>query len=204
MTLRGVIQGLLRGSDDAEALLADQGFGDLPADMFGQALASYADTAPIAEADALTPILTELDGGDPADVFAVLEEHPLAGRPDLDGMDGLALGLPVLALDELDPEDIVDGFGTPAEADESADHDRSDDDGSDDGAADDSAFDDATTEEADLNDPESVEVDQLDDDPFADPFEDSDAADEADTFEDLFDHEPEATGDDPSDLDLDF
>ncbi len=44
----------------------------------------------------------------------------------------------------------------------------------------------------------------LDDDPFADPFEDTDGTDAADTFEDLFDHQPEATGDDPSDLDLDF
>ncbi len=159
MTLRGVIQGLLRGSDDAEALLADEGFGDLPAEMFGQALASYADTAPIAEADVLTPILTELDGGDPADVFAVLEEHPLAARPDLDGMDGLALGLPVLAADDL--EDVVDGFGTPA--DESTDHDPSDDDHSDDGASvdgvtDDSAPDDATTTDGELDDPGSAEA----------------------------------------------
>ena len=63
MTLRGVIQDLLRGSDDAEAMLADDGYGDLPAEMFGQALSSYADTAPMAEADALSPVLTTLDAG---------------------------------------------------------------------------------------------------------------------------------------------
>jgi len=77
MTLRGVIQGLLRGSDDAEAMLADDGYGDLPPEMFGQALSSYADTAPMDEADALSPVLTTLDSGDPSDVFAVLQEQPL-------------------------------------------------------------------------------------------------------------------------------
>ena len=205
MTLRGVIQGLLRGSVDAEAQLADEGFGDLPAEMFGQALASYADTAPIAEADALTPILLELDEGDPADVFAVLEGHPLADQTDLDGLDGLALGLPVLVADDLDPLDIVDGFGTPAEADDSTDHDDADTDDLDDAAADDATS--ATLDEssnADIDDPTVVAADQLDHDPFADSFEDTDGTDTAETFEDLFDHEPEATGDDPSDLDLDF
>ena len=195
MTLRGVIQGLLRGSDDPEALLAEEGFGDLPAEMFGQALASYADTAPIAEADVLTPILTELDEGDPADVFAVLEEHPLAARTDVDGIEALGLGLPAVA-DDLDD---IDGFGTPADNDDLTDHesdDLGDPDEPHDGAPDGDAL-------VDSDPTGATDLDRHDD-PFADMFEGPAAADEADTFEDLFDHEPEATGDDPSDLDLDF
>ncbi len=208
MTLRGVIQGLLRGSDDAEALLADDGYGDLPPEMFGQALASYADTATMAEADALTPVLTELDQGDPADVFAVLDAHDLTDRPDpadLSGTEGLSLGIPAVA-GGFELDDMIDDFGSPAEVAEDTDLDRPDDaeDGEEGASAADAvdATDDATDVDS-LGD-EAQDDGQIADDPFADLFEDGDDTGEADTFDALFDHEPEATGDDPSDLDLDF
>ena len=205
MTLRGVIQGLLRGSDDAEAMLADEGFDDLPAAMFGQALASYADTAPLTEADALTPILASLDAGDPSDVFAVLDEQPLdlagSGRPDVSAIASLA---GAAALDDgsdneatddelggfsFGAEEVAPDFGEPG-TDESFE------------AVDDSdageSFDEPLTDDPDP----SLELD----DPFDDPFDDStaEASNEAETFEQYFDSEPEATGDDPSDLDLDL
>ncbi len=207
MTLRGVIQGLLRGSNDAEAMLAEEGFDDLPADMFGQALASYSDMAPLAEADALTPILASLDAGDPSDAFAVLDEQPLdldVGGPELSAIASLA-GAGVIdgsdnddaPDDELgespvEGEDITPDFSEPG-ADEAP-----------------SEIDDSVVIEelGELDEPltdgpdSSLELD----DPFDDPFADStaEATNEADTFEQYFESEPEATGDDPSDLDLDF
>lgn len=212
MTLRGVIQGLLRGTNDAEAMLAEEGFDDLPADMFGQALASYADTAPIAEADALTPILASLEAGDPSDVFAVLDEQPLdldgPGAGDLTALASSLAGVTALTGDA---------------------HDDGADDGASDVADDTPDFggvaggDDADAESVDTVD-DSESIDGFDDDsidsqhsagqdttldlgdPFDDPLVDTTAEspNETDTFEEYFDSEPEATGDDPSDLDLDF
>ena len=205
MTLRGVIQGLLRGADDAEAMLADDGYGDLPAEMFGQALSSYADTAPMAEADALSPVLTTLDAGNASDAFAVLAEQP----PTLDGMVGAdtsGLGASILgasALDDAldddasDDADDLDGFGTAA-PDTADDHT----DEPDDHPADEST----SVDESD--DVEEASPDTADaDDPFAeDGLFDADAvtdsATEFEEFEEFFDTEPVATGEDPSDLDF--
>ncbi len=195
MTLRGVIQGLLRGSNDAEAMLADDGYGDLPAEMFGQALSSYADTAPMAEADALSPVLT---GGDASDVFAVLEEQPLTleanSGPDAAGLGASLLGVTALddVLDEAsDEEDLddIDSFGTAAPEDDTTE-------------GDDNTADLLTNEESDA----SLGEDETSD-PFAsdDLFETDDVIDSAAEFEqeaDFFDTEPEATGEDPSDLDF--
>lgn len=52
VTLRRAIRDLLTGGGDAT------GLGDVPADEVAQALTSYADTASLAEADALAPIVT--------------------------------------------------------------------------------------------------------------------------------------------------
>lgn len=193
MTLRGVIQGLLRGSDDAEAMLTEDGYGDLPADMFSQALSSYADTAPMAEADALSPVLTTIDAGSASDVYAVLEEQPpmagFAGGPEIAG-----LGTSVLGLDSIDDAlegdalegDALDDFGSAAPA-EAADADE------------------PPAANEDLEEP-SVETLDLDD-PFGDgePFDVAAAVDSAGEFEDLedfFDTEPVATEEDPGDLDF--
>lgn len=188
MTLRGVIQGLFGGSDelgsnDIEATLANNGFGDLPADMFSQALASYADTAPMAEADALTPVFASLETGDPSDVFAVLDQQPLVVDPGAPVGD---LALASVSLVGADALDDGPGFGeSVAEADDESPI-------ADDEAADD--FGDDITDDADA---------LVSDDPFDDAGL-PDAADETDAFEELFETEPEATGDDPADLDLDF
>lgn len=187
MTLRAVIEDLLRGSPDAEAMLADAGFGDLPAEMFGQALASYADTAPMAEADALTPVLISLETGDAGDVFAALEEHapqvlPTESEPDLSLMFASAGSID--ALDE-----VIDDFGVTVESEPAEDHldgDHLTDDHLDD--------EDATEEGYEL----------LDEDPFRSDLESVDDSSDSEAFEDLFETEPEATGADPSDLDLDF
>ena len=207
MTLRGVIQGLLRGSDDAEAMLADDGYGDLPAEMFSQALSSYADTAPMAEADALSPVLTTLDAGNASDAFAVLEEQP----PTLDGTggaDATGLGASIMGAsalgDELDDDaldttdDDIDDFGTAAP---DTDNDLTDE--TDETATDESA----SADESDDVEEASPDTVAEADDPFADDgLFDADAvtdsATEFEEFEEFFDTEPVATGEDPSDLDF--
>ena len=208
MTLRGVIQGLLRGSDDAEAMLADEGYGDLPAEMFGQALSSYADTAPMDEADALSPVLTSIDAGDASDVFAVLEEQP----PALDASGGPAgLGASVLGINAVDealaapetePIDDVNDFGTAAPDDADAlDGDTLDGD-----TLDGDTLDGAIAESVPSDDIETAGAPEADD-PFAadDLFETEAVADAAGEFaeeSDFFETEPTATNEDPSDLDF--
>lgn len=201
MTLRAVIQGLMRGSTDAEATLADEGYGDLPAEIFGQALSSYADTAPMDEADALSPVLTTLDAGDASDVFAVLQEQPLTLEPATDASGLGALGLGAATLDDvLDDElddsafddDALDDFGTaaPEETDETADD----------------AVEDQTVTADEADDLEDFGATEPNDPFTADELFDADAvADTAGDFaeqEEFFDTEPVATGEDPGDLDF--
>lgn len=188
MTLRGVIQSLLHGSGDAEAMLADNGYSDLPPEMFGQALASYADTAPMDEADALTPVLGALDEGNQSDVFAVLESQPLAvGGEGGVGLAGLTAAGAEVALDESDL-DIGDDFGTAAPLDDLDDLDNMADDAS-----------------------EIVEIDTADgellnlDDPLSATESLPEAVDsvgEFEALEDFFDREPSATNEDLDDLDF--
>ena len=194
----------MRGSDDAEAMLADEGYGDLPAEIFGQALSSYADTAPMDEADALSPVLTTLDAGNASDVFALLEERPLT----LDNADGAGLGASLLGatvLDEVvDDDALEDGefdglndFGAAAPDDETEEvaEGETADQGDE---LDESLLDTAGSDELSA---------EIADDPFsADDLLDTDAVtDTATEFEeeaDFFDTEPVATGEDPSDLDF--
>lgn len=217
MTLRGVIQGLMRGTDDdgsglsgsddggssnVEAMLAEHGFGDLPAEMFGQALASYADTASMAEADALTPVLTTLDAGDPSDVYAVLEEQPIAPVPP-SAVPDAAIDVPIAgvgaagaAFAEVD-DDIPDGFGQSIGSEDAVGDDTPSDDTDDldDRFDDTDGFDDADLPSAEGA---STEVD----DPFGDSVDDH--LGDTESFVEMFETGPEATGEDPSDLDLDF
>ena len=212
MTLRGVIQGLMRGTDDdgsglsgtddggssnVEAMLAEHGFGDLPAEMFGQALASYADTAPMAEADALTPILTTLDAGDPSDVYAVLEEQPIAPVPP-SVPDAAAIDVPIAGVAAAGAAfadaDIPDGFGQSIGSEDAVGDDNPPSDDTDD-LDDTDAFDDA-----DLSSAASGSTDI--DDPFGDNVDDH--LGDTESFVEMFETGPEATGEDPSDLDLDF
>lgn len=200
MTLRAVIQGLLHGSDDAEAMLADDGYGDLPPEMFGQALSSYADTAPMAEADALSPVLTTMEAGDASDVFAVLEEQPLVISPVADSG---ALAASVLGVNALD--DALDASTEEASTDEIDDFGTSAPDVADDDIED---LDD-TTFGADVDEPDEVDTaeDLTEESPFDtdEVFDADDVADTAGDFaleEDFFDTEPVATGEDPSDLDF--
>ncbi|MFK7920163.1 MAG: hypothetical protein AB8G14_18975 [Ilumatobacter sp.] len=195
MTLRGVIQGLMRGSDDAEAALADEGYGDLPAEIFGQALSSYADTATMEEADALSPVLTTLDAGDASDVFAVLQEQPLTLEPTTDPASLAAVGLGAAALDDTALDDTalgLDDFGAAAPEDV--------DDAVEDALEDQTTI---TDEADDLEDFGATEAN----DPFtADEISEiDDVVDAAGEFveqEEFFDTEPVATGEDPSDLDF--
>lgn len=197
MTLRGVIQGLLRGSDDAEAMLTQDGYGDLPAEMFSQALASYADTAPMAEADALSPVLTTIDAGNASDVFAVLEEQPptigLTGGPEVVGLGAAVLGLDTVddALDDDSIDDALDDFGSAAPEEASDTNDITEDDS----PAVEENFEESSVETSDVDDPFG----------HGEPFDAPTAVDSAGEFEELddfFDTEPVATGEDPSDLDF--
>lgn len=193
MTLRGVIKGLLTGSGDAEAMLADDGYGDLPPEMFSQALSSYADTAPMEEADALTPVLSQLEEGSPSDVFAVLEEQPLSVGPVYEPADQGLVDPDADTTDDLDDFDELGDFGSAGDV---VDLDT-ELDGVDDLVDDVDPVDDAL-ETAD------AATEDLDD-PFADLVDEAtEATDSAEDFEDLFATEPEAGGDDPGDLDLDF
>lgn len=197
----------MRGSDDAEAMLADNGYGDLPPEMFGQALSSYADTAPMAEADALSPVLTTLDAGGSSDVFSLLQEQPLTldASGGGSGLGASLLGASALddALDDdasFDADDLddIDDFGTAAPDDET---DTTADEASETADADDPSFDE------DVDQPEAADAEA--NDPFAENelFGESaddvaDSATEFEELEDFFDTEPVATGEDPSDLDF--
>lgn len=79
MTIRNTITQLLSGDETGTAqpnpaeALAESGFGDVPADLFGTALTHFSDTAPLPQADALAPIVTRagpvpFESGDLADL----------------------------------------------------------------------------------------------------------------------------------------
>lgn len=89
MTIRTAIEQLLSGplgfgdgsSDPAEAL-AEQGFGDVSGELFGTALEHFSDTAPLAQADALAPVVTRVSSVP----YEAEDLAPLGG----DGIDGEA------------------------------------------------------------------------------------------------------------------
>lgn len=201
MTLRGVIQALVHGSGDAETALADNGYGDLPAEMFGQALSSYADTAPMEEADALSPILTAIDAGDPSDVFAVMEEQPPTIVPESD-LSGLGL-TGVAGIDAFDDLDAADLDAADLDSSDAAPEDfgvSTADETVETGEAADAIDEAAEFVTEAIGDAPIADVEL--DDPSAEFVDDAPIDSAGDFAEDLFATAPEVTDDDLSDLDF--
>lgn len=96
-SLREVLGGLAGAGQDAdpERALREAGHGDLPDGLLSEAVASYADTAPVEVAEHLAPFVTAYRQGDEAagaaDPMAALDlltsaptpeaDHPLAAEP---------------------------------------------------------------------------------------------------------------------------
>ena len=109
MSIRAAISGLLTGDDilsDPAAALEEAGYDNIPAEAFGTALTHFSDTATLAEADALAPVVTrtgpvpldesdlpELDDDfEPGDAFSIFGQtvtavHQDYGETDLDELD---------------------------------------------------------------------------------------------------------------------
>lgn len=67
MTIRHAIDQLLTGetasgeaTSDPASVLSEQGFDDVPSELFGTALVHFSDTAPLEQADALAPVVTRV------------------------------------------------------------------------------------------------------------------------------------------------
>ncbi len=97
MTIRDAIDQLLTGettdqaaAPDPATVMADNGYGDVPSELFGTALVHFSDTAPLAQADALAPVVTRVSPipFEEADLAPLGDEGP---DPDLDGSDPYAL-----------------------------------------------------------------------------------------------------------------
>ncbi len=210
VTLRDAIDGLLSNTDpgaDPSAALAEAGFGDVSAELFGTALTHFADAAPLPTADALAPIVTRVGpvpfeesdlpdadiepGLDPFDLFAEV-------NPDPSAFDGSAPELPSTDDDpsDLDVDTTVDEPALPSV-----------DDGSQFGSGVDQAVEDAQ-EAADFDVDESADVASFGpDEEFDDGFDELEGSDDlldegADLFSVEFDDAAE-DGADPLDLDFD-
>ncbi len=125
MSIRDAIEQLLTGETRPEgqgfgpaAVLAEHGYDDVPTELFGTALVHFSDTAPLAQADALAPVVTRVS---PIpfenDDLPPLEGHEM-GEEILDGSDPFALfesAPPVLKdLDDLGEMDLEpDEFDEP-------------------------------------------------------------------------------------------
>jgi hypothetical protein len=122
--LKDVFADLLGGGGvrpDADAVLADAGHGDLPADLVAEAVVSYADTVPVEVAEHLAPYVTAHSGvpleavpdegasdAEPAGWADLLATAP-AVDADLDGLDERGDGW-----DEIDDDgNDLDGDGEP-------------------------------------------------------------------------------------------
>jgi hypothetical protein len=122
--------------------MADNGYGDVPSELFGTALVHFSDTAPLAQADALAPVVTRVSPipFEDADLAPLNDENL---ESSVDGSDPFALFVaadPALTeLDDFDDPIAVDS----AEGDEESvsNSDEPDDDNADDSA--DDAFSDA-------------------------------------------------------------
>lgn len=119
MSIRDAIEQLLTGETLAEgqggdpaAILAEHGHQDVPTELFGTALVHFSDTAPLAQADALAPVVTRVS----PIPFEEDDLPPLEGAEGiedaLDGSDPYALfeaAPPVLSdLDDLDTDGLDD------------------------------------------------------------------------------------------------
>ena len=140
VSIRSAISGLLAGdrlSSDPSAALEEAGYEGVSAEEFGTALTHFADTATLAEADALAPVvtrmspipLTEADLADlaldsePGDAFSLFSETVTTvpqdyGESDLDDLDieprPEAIDEGSEGADALDEADFR--FGEPASA----------------------------------------------------------------------------------------
>lgn len=91
MTIRDAITQLLTGDNDGSVhqepadVLAQNGYEDVPAELFGTALSHFSDTAPLEQADALAPIVTRLS---PVP-FEEQDLPELPGGLDADSTEGL-------------------------------------------------------------------------------------------------------------------
>lgn len=89
-SLREVLDGLAGAGQDAdpERALREAGHGDLPEGLLSEAVASYADTAPVEVAEHLAPFVTAYRQGDEAagapDPLAALELLTSAPAPQVD------------------------------------------------------------------------------------------------------------------------
>ncbi len=97
MTIRDAIDQLLTGettdqaaAPDPATVMADNGYGDVPSELFGTALVHFSDTAPLAQADALAPVVTRVSPipFEEVDLTPLGDDGPV---PDLDGSDPYAL-----------------------------------------------------------------------------------------------------------------
>lgn len=181
----------------ARALLDEHGFGDLPADLLGEAIHHYADTLPADEAAALAPVLDHvgpLGDGDLDDPLAQLVAAPTHTDDDSFGEGHLVDGADTDETDEAADQAIDDeAFSTGRAAPDTGDLDDTDDldvltDSGDAGGLDDAGDLDDLAEVVDFDDPTAG----LDDDPstpevhdaaFLSPAE----TDDPGTFDDLVD-----------------
>ncbi len=124
MTIRDAIDQLLTGetanqpaTHDPATVMADNGYGDVPSELFGTALVHFSDTAPLAQADALAPVVTRVSPIPFEDTdLAPLNDENL--ESSVDGSDPFALFVAAApALTELDDFDDPVGVDS-AEGDE--------------------------------------------------------------------------------------
>lgn len=237
MTIRHAIDQLLTGetasgeaTSDPASVLSEQGFDDVPSELFGTALVHFSDTAPIEQADALAPIVTRVSP-------VPLEESDLPavdGAPlDLEAIEnGDAFSLfqtvsPVaptvsdeadLADSTFDETDEVDEAGHPNDAEveaanEAVELDQPESESF--GQGSDEELPSEDTPELDSTELDGMDLDELppryeagsyyEDDALSGVNNDIDAEDGPDLFSVEFDETDQADeGTDPNDLDFDF
>jgi hypothetical protein len=142
MSIRAAISDLLAGGgmrSDPSAALDEAGYEGVSAEEFGTALTHFAETATLAEADALTPVVTRTGPvplteddlpeiaaiAEPEDAFSlfsrtVTEVHQDYGESDLDGLEdepGLESGVDHLD-DSGTPDNVDFRFGEPSSDDQ--------------------------------------------------------------------------------------
>ncbi len=123
MTIRDAIDQLLTGettgpgtTPDPARVMAENGYEDVPSELFGTALVHFSDTAPLGQADALAPVVTRLspipfEGAD----LAPLGEVDITDSA-LEGSDPYALFASAApTLTELDDPDFDDDLAVEAE-----------------------------------------------------------------------------------------
>lgn len=216
MSIRAAISGLLTGDDlpsDPAAALEEAGYDNIPAEAFGTALTHFSDTATLAEADALAPVVTRagpvpLDESDlpeigddvePGDAFSLFGQtvtavHQDYGETDLDEFDEVPDSNSALE----DPDSTNTGDEVDLRFGESSSQPQAEDESFDEGDLDEDSF--GGSSDSSLSG--GVEPTTPFDDALSEePFESEDGPESPDTPG----PEPEPTeSDDTFDDDLDF